>query len=409
MKTFLIIFCTIAFIVIPEPGKSQSKDETKAKLTAIAHSVLSSGVFQVRNDTVGIQVNTYVKAPLKTQLRLVSPYNDWRYWNGVLNIAMINLGNVMAKAEYSEFAERNIAFGFENAQNFEKKYNGEGKWNYPFGQFFIMEELDDCGAIGASVIEAYKKNPDPRYKAYIEQASKHILTKQSRLGDGTLVRSFPEKWSLWADDLYMSISFLSRRGEQTGDKRYFDDAVRQVINFHKYLFDSNMGLMTHCWYSDIKTRSVAFWGRANGWALIAQVDLLDRLPKNHPQRKILLSLLHRHILGISQYQSANGLWHQLLDKQDSFFETSCSAMFTYAIARAVNKGYIEFRYASIAKRGWEGVMTKISPAGDVEGVCTGTAVSNDLVYYYTRPTPLNDVHGLGTILLAGAEVLQLPQ
>jgi rhamnogalacturonyl hydrolase YesR len=170
-----------------------------------------------------------------------------------------------------------------------------------------------------------------------------------------------------------------------------------------------MGLMTHCWYSDSKLQSVAFWGRANGWALVAQVDLLDRLPKNHPQRKNLLFLLRRHILGIAHYQAGNGLWHQLLDKQDSYFETSCSAMFTYSIARAVNKGYIEPRYTSIAKRGWEGIMTKICPSGDVEGVCTGTVVSNDLVYYYIRPTPLNDVHGLGTILLAGAEVLQLPK
>jgi rhamnogalacturonyl hydrolase YesR len=77
------------------------------------------------------------------------------------------------------------------------------------------------------------------------------------------------------------------------------------------------------------------------------------------------------------------------------------------IARAVNKGYIEPRYASIAQRGWEGVQSKIRADGQVEGVCTGTGVSDELVFYYQRPTPLNDLHGIGTILLAGAEVLQL--
>jgi rhamnogalacturonyl hydrolase YesR len=211
---------------------AQSVEETKAKLAAVAQSVLSSGVFQLKEENGEQSINTYSEIPLKTRLRLVSPYNDWRYWNGVLNIAMMNLGNVIAEPEYIEFAKRNVDFGFEFASKFEKEYKGEGKWNYPFGQFFLMEELDDCGAMGASVIEVYKINPNPQYKTYIEKASAHILKKQSRLTDGTFVRSFPEKWSLWADDLYMSISFLSRMGDLTGDKRYFDDAARQVINFH---------------------------------------------------------------------------------------------------------------------------------------------------------------------------------
>lgn len=141
--------------------------------------------------------------------------------------------------------------------------------------------------------------------------------------------------------------------------------------------------------------------------MVAQVDLLDRLPLDHPQRNTLLALLRRHILGIARYQSGEGLWHQLLAKVDSYLETSCSAMFTYTIARAVHGGYIEPRYASIALRGWEGVLSKIRPDGQVEGVCTGTVVSDDVVHDYRRPTPLNDVHGIGTILLAGAEVLQL--
>jgi rhamnogalacturonyl hydrolase YesR len=114
-------------------------------------------------------------------------------------------------------------------------------------------------------------------------------------------------------------------------------------------------------------------------------------------------------MGIARYQSGEGVWHQLLDKVDSYLETSCSAMFTYVIARAVNQGYIESRYASIAQRGWEGVLTRILPDGKIEGVCAGTGVGDDLVHYYRRPTPLNDIHGVGVILLAGAEVLHLPK
>jgi rhamnogalacturonyl hydrolase YesR len=207
----------------------------------------------------------------------------------------------------------------------------------------------------------------------------------------------------------MSISFLARMGQFSGDRRYFDDAARQVINFHKYLFDEGAGLMHHCWYSDVERTGVAYWGRANGWAVLAQLDLLDHLPASHPQRDTLVKLLQRHILGIARYQSGEGLWHQLLDKVDSYLETSCSAMFTYGIARAVNKGYIEPRYASIAQRGWEGVASKIQVDGQIEGVCMGTVVSDDLVYYYRRPTPLNDIHGIGMVLLAGSEIVRLEE
>jgi hypothetical protein len=35
-------------------------------------------------------------------------------------------------------------------------------------------------------------------------------------------------------------------------------------------------------------------------------------------------------------------------------------------------------------------------------------VGDDLAFYYHRPTPLNDIHGIGAVLLAGSETLLLP-
>jgi len=403
----LLVRFIIILILSPISVHPQNISESEKNIRTVADAVWKDATFQFIDQRSGRRFGSPENAPPEFQLQPESPYTDWCYWNGVLNLAMIKLGKVLNEQAYIEFAKQNIAFGFSNYKYFEDRYNGEGKWNYPFGQFFIMEELDDCGAMGASVIEVHRLDPQERYQNYIDKAAKHMLQKQDRLPDGTFVRSFPHRWTLWADDLYMSISFLARMGEVSKDSRYFDDAARQVINFHGYLFNEKKGLMHHCWYSDVDRTGVALWGRANGWALIAQVDLLDRLPKNHPKLGTLIVLLQRHLLGIASYQSGEGLWHQLLDKADSYLETSCSAMFTYSIARAVNNGYIEPRYATIALRGWEGVMSRIRSDGQVEGVCTGTVVSDDLVYYYQRPAPLNDVHGIGTVLLAGAEVLQL--
>jgi unsaturated rhamnogalacturonyl hydrolase len=404
---FTVVFLLLSGIHASPATALQDTSESRDKVCSVAKAVLRDATFRFVDRQSGRGFRSTNEAPPNSQLLLESPYNDWRYWNGVLNIAMIRLGEALHDSAYSDFTVRNIAFNFDAYSYFEHKYNNEGKWNYPFGQRFILEELDDCGAMGATVIEVYARDRQARYRSYIDQAAAHILTKQSRLPDRTLVRAFPHRWTLWADDLYMGISFLSRMGELTGDGTYFDDAALQVVNFHKYVFDARAGLMKHCWYSDVNRTGVAFWGRANGWALLAQVDLLDRLPANHRKRAQLVELLQQQILGIAQVQGSDGLWHQLLDKPDSYPETSCSAMFTYAIARSVNKGYIDRRYASIARRGWEGVMTKIRPDGKIEGVCAGTSVSDNLVDYYHRPTPLNDIHGIGAVLLAGTEVLQL--
>ena len=402
----IILFLTL-ISSLQSVNKAQDQTSNEKILRTIANAIIEDATFEFADTHTGKHFKSTKVVPDSCKLKLASRYNDWRYWNGIINIALLKLANELNEPLYKEYSLENIAFTFDNYKYFEKNYNDEGKWNYPFGEFFIMEELDDCGAMGANVIEVYKLDPQERYKEYIDKAANHILNKQSQLEDRTLVRSFPHRWTLWADDLYMGISFLSRMGELTGDQQYFDFATKQVINFNNYLFNDGKELMYHNWYSDINHTGVAFWGRANGWALLAQVDLLDHLPENYSQRDTLISLLKRHILGIAKYQSSSGLWHQLLDKEDSYLETSCSAMFTYAIARAVNKGYIDKRYSSIAEKGWEGIITKIHPEGQIEGVCTGTVVSDNLVDYYNRPTPINDIHGIGTVLLAGSEVIHL--
>lgn len=403
-----LVFVFGVLLLSAAPGAAQQERDTEAVLRTIAAGVLHDATFQFV-DEAGRSYAMPEQAPSPARLRPESVYTDWRYWNGVLNLAMLDLAEVLDEPSYAHFATRNVAFGFASAPYFEERYAGEGKWTYPFAQHLIMEELDDYGAMGASVLEAHLRDPHDAYRAYVERAAEYARTRQGRLDDGTLVRHFPVRWTLWADDLYMSLSLLSRVGAWSGDQRFFDDAAHQVIQYHSYLFDEGVGLMAHYWYADVRRRGVAFWGRANGWALVAQVDLLDRLPADHPQRDTLLALLRRHVLGVARYQSAEGLWHQLLDKEDSFLETSASAMITYAVARAVNRGYLEPRYTSIARRGWEGVTSRVRPDGQIEGICAGTTTSDDLVYYYQRPTPLNDVHGIGTVLLAGAEVVRLPE
>ena len=404
--TFTLLVVLVPVLVFSGPQWSSDSSGTIRVLCTVADSVLKNSTFDFVDVSTGRVYSRATDATDSARLRPRSRYNDWRYWNGVLNIAMDKLGETLGASDYSGFVRNNVAFSFDSYEHFRRLYHGEGKWDYPFGQLFTTEELDDCGAMGASVIGVYSRDQQQRYRRYIDLAANHIEKVQPRLHDGTLVRSFPRKWTIWADDLYMSVSFLCRMGEMTGDEDYFDDAARQVVNFHKHLFNPDKGIMVHCWYSDSQIAGIAYWGRANGWAMLAQADLLDRLPQSHPQRDTLIQLFRRQAAGLSRYQSKDGLWHQLLDKPDSFEETSCSAMFVYAIGRGIEKGFLDASYLNTLRRGWRGLLTRIRENGEIEGICTGTGVGDTEEFYCKRPTPLNDVHGIGAVLLAGIEALR---
>jgi unsaturated rhamnogalacturonyl hydrolase len=344
--------------------------------------------------------------PTDKEFKIESPYVEWKYWNGVLNIAMLELSKITAEEKYKQYSIKNYQFVFENLDFFEALYKS-GIKNTGMEKFFEMRMLDDCGAMGAGLIEVYQIDKEKRYREYIDKVANYIMNKEYRLEDGTLARLGPYEKTIWLDDLYMSIPFIARYGKLIGDIKYFQFATKQVIQFTKYLYDEYTGLYFHCYYDNIKENGVARWGRANGWSIMAQANLLDVIPKDYPERDTLLDIYRQQIIGLSRYQSESGLWHQILDKTDSYLETSCSAMFTYAIAKGVNEGWLEEDFKTVALKGWEGMKTKIQLDGQVKDICVGTGIQNDLVFYYKRPTELNDIHGLGAVILAGVEILKL--
>jgi rhamnogalacturonyl hydrolase YesR len=103
-----------------------------------------------------------------------------------------------------------------------------------------------------------------------------------------------------------------------------------------------------------------------------------------------------------------GFWHQLLNRNDSYLETSATAMFTYAIAHGVNRGWLDpLAYGPMALLGWHAVSTKVNALGQVEGTCVGTGMAFDPAFYYYRPTHNFAAHGYGPTLMAGGEIIDL--
>jgi len=326
---------------------------------------------------------------------------------GVVYSGMLLAAETTGEPRFREYVARRLRLVVELAAHYRAHPLPEG----PLRSVLEPRALDDAGSLCAAMIKATQTGVDTDLRPLIDNFIGFISTKEFRLPDGTLARNRPQPSTLWLDDLYMSVPALAQMGALTGERRYFDDAVKQVLQFHAHLWDPQVGLYAHGKHLNQPLNPEFYWARANGWAMLASVELLDVLPRDHPGRETVLQNLRAHIRSVAKLQSGtSGLWHQMLDKTDSYLETSASALFVYSIARAIDAGWISpASYGSVAQAGWIGVTTRVNARGQVEGTCVGTTLASDHVYYYNRPQSVYATHGYGPVLLAGAEMIRLLQ
>ncbi len=338
--------------------------------------------------------------------------NDFGIMNyemGVVHAGLMNMRTLTGDARWTALTERHLAFFKERTPYFraQEAQFKLGRAN-SFTRFIKPHALDDAGSMTAAMVRARLAGIGPDMLEQITFSGDWVHRQQVRLKDGTLARNRPQAWSVWADDMYMSIPALAELGRLSGKRSYFDDAVKNALQMSGYLFNRQAGLYTHGIHMNNQDAPQFYWGRANGWAVLALSDLLDVLPRSHPGYRKVLAQHVRALRGIAQQQSGDGLWRQMLDRHDSFLETSGSAMFVYAIAHAINQGWISpTTHGSIAQAGWAGVSSRINKDGGIEDGVVATTLAGDNVYYYNRPVSVNAMAGYGPVLLAGAEIIKL--
>ena len=283
---------------------------------------------------------------------------------------------------------------------------GFGRGN-PMRPLLAPRSLDDSGSMCAAMIKAQRAGVvGADLRPITDTLIDWISNKQFRLPDGTLARNRPLANSLWLDDLFMGVPALAQMGKLTGERKYYDDAVKQILQFSERMFVEEKGLFMHGWVQGMDYHPAFHWGRANGWAILTMAEVLDVLPEDHPGRAKVLELYRAHVRGLATCQSADGLWHQLLDRPDTYLETSASAIFVYAIAHGINKGWIgALAHGPMVMLGWNAVAKKVNDKGQVEGTCVGTDMGFEPTFYSFRPTSPMAAHGYGPVLLAGAEMI----
>ncbi|NVM78555.1 rhamnogalacturonyl hydrolase YesR [Duganella sp. SG902] len=394
----------------PVPYKKPTVAEISAALDRIRGYMEATTPTKVIHKDSGVQITDFSKPVADA---IVEPSSaEWGiqvYEMGVVHAGLMKAAAVTGDKKYTAMIERHFQFMHDKLPYFKaQEEQFHLKRANSFTRFIDPRSLDDAGSMCAAMIRARFAKIGPDMGQFIDVCSNWVAKKQFRLKDGTLARERPQAVSLWADDMYMGVMPLGEIGHLTGKREYYDDAVKNVLQMTGYLYNPQLNLYTHGWNANNPDAPRFYWARANGWAVLTMSDLLDVLPKDHPGYPKVLAQLRLALRGIAEQQSGTGLWHQMIDRHDSYLETSASAMFTYVIAHAINEGWISpATYGSIAQAGWIGLQTRINARGQVEGTCVGTTFASDHIYYYNRPTSVDALHGYGPALLAGAEMIKL--
>jgi len=332
------------------------------------------------------------------------PYSEWNYPNGILMFSILQFGKEQRKPAYVDFVKQYCDFTVKNLSLFRTQVQDRHAFRGFDYRIFRKSMLDDAGSPPLPFVQLLLDSKTADYKPLVDSMALYVLHGQTTLDDGTLCRIEPEAYTIWADDLFMSVPLLLRYASLTRDGGIYDMIAKQIINFQKYLYNPKTGLYTHGYFVRTGKPSEVFWSRANGWVVWAMSEALLYLPERHKDYQRIKKIFQQHIAGLASCQGESGMWHQVLNDPSTYEESSSTAMFTIALARGVRNRWIDQKYKTNLDRAWRALQKNISDDGVVKNICRGTGLGRTNGYYAEREKFLNDPRGLGAIITACGEM-----
>jgi unsaturated rhamnogalacturonyl hydrolase len=215
--------------------------------------------------------------------------------------------------------------------------------------------------------EAYWHTGQVTGDAEIQEAARGllewILHKAPRAADGTLYHVFKEP-QVWSDGFNGAPPFLAATG-------HYDEALRQIDSFRKRLWDPKKKLLAHIWDEGEKADNrKEYWGGGNGWAAAGLARVIRALPaEREADRQRLSAFLTELFDGCLSYQRADGLFHDVVDRPDTFVEANLAQMLAFAIYTGILGGWLPARYRAAADRMRNAARAKMDSFGYVQSVC----------------------------------------
>jgi unsaturated rhamnogalacturonyl hydrolase len=345
----------------------------------------------------------------------VSP--RWDYTAGVVLLAIDRVATSRNDATMRSYVKRNMDH-FVQPDGTITGYKPEE---------FNLDQI----AQGRLLFPLFARSHDQRYRI----AASHLrdqLRKHPRTAEGGFWHKQVYPQQMWLDGLYMAEPFYAEYAKTFGERDAFDDVIRQFLLAARHMRDPGTGLMYHGWdaartqkWADRETGlSQSFWGRAMGWYMLAAVEALDYIPRDHKDRAALITTLKQAAEAVAKVQDpVTGLWWQVLDQPNragNYLEASASSMFVYSLAKAARLGYIDSKYRGIASRGFDGLAANLVKTGSdgmpsLTGICQVAGLGGNLrkdgsyrdgtyAYYVSEPVVADDYKGVGPFIMAAQEL-----
>jgi unsaturated rhamnogalacturonyl hydrolase len=340
------------------------------------------------------------------------------YAVGLFSLSLLKLDAVAQDPRFLKFSE--IAVG--------SLVSPDGKIQTYQPEEFQLDSLNP----GKTILALWQLTHDGRYQIAAAMLRRQLDT-QPRTFDGGFWHKQRYTNQMWLDGIYMGDVFYAQYAELFGGTNAFDDVANQFRLIDGHTYDAKTGLNYHGWdaakiqpWANPATGcSSNFWGRAIGWYAMALVDTLDFFPTNHPARLEIIARLQKLSAGVLKYQDAKtGLWWQVMDaggRKGNYLEATASAMFVYALAKGVNRGYLSRDDVPAIEKGYAGMienlikedgggkwsLTQCCSVAGLGGLSNGKMRDGSFDYYVGEPVVTNDLKGVGPFILAGIELQEL--
>ncbi len=309
---------------------------------------------------------------------------------------------------------------------------------------------------GHFVTRMYQKYPEKKNLLAMQLMMKQLQDQPRTIADKVFWHKAIYAYQVWLDGIFMGLPFrcltapitLSTRSTQKAITAIYDDAVNQLKITYDRTLDPKTGLNRHAydetrktfWADKVTGLSQHCWGRAQGWYTMALIEVLDAMPEDYARRPEVIDLLTKDFDAILKWQDKeSGLWYQVMDspgRQGNYLESTCSAMFSYALLKAYRKGYVGGKYRDAGIKAYKGMirnfikihpdktisltnccsvaglgpaatpeveaaMKKINPKGSVK---ENKKRDGSYEYYLSEPIRDNDAKGVGPFLWASLEM-----
>jgi sialate O-acetylesterase len=243
----------------------------------------------------------------------------------------------------------------------------------------------DANVYGILPLELYRHTKEEKFLA-------QGLSLAESQWNNPLPNGLTNQTRYWIDDVWMIGSLQVQAYRVTGKEIFLERAALAVDAYLQKLQQPN-GLFFH------GKDAPFFWGRGNGWVAAGLAELLSELPESNPHYPSILEGYKKMMNALLLYQVEDGMWWQLIDQEDSWKETSSTAMFGYAISTGVKSGLLpQPKFTKAYQKAWLALVEYINEDGKIIDVCAGTGQSSDINYYLTRPRITGDFHGQAPIL-----------